>query len=273
MKEEHFAILRRHMVEVIGIHVDLAGDELGKPALDERVLAAMGRVPRHAFVPSPLAAHAYQDTPLPIGFDKTISQPFIVAVMTDLLEPRPDDVVLEVGTGLGYQAAVLGQLVRRVWSVEIIEELAVEAEARLRRLGYDNVGIRIGDGSLGWAEHAPYDKIIVTAAAELAPPALIAAAQARRSDGAAHRPGRGAEADGGREGRGGSSPSSRAHVRPVRSARNGEVSGTSPRVWLTTSWLGNASVLLNPGHRQRPLRHHGRYHRACDRTHRRSRLS
>jgi protein-L-isoaspartate(D-aspartate) O-methyltransferase len=173
MKEEHFAILRRHMVEVIGIYVDLAGDELGKSALDARVLSAMGRVPRHAFVPSPLAAHAYHNAPLPIGFDKTISQPFIVALMTDLLEPRQDDVVLEVGTGLGYQAAVLGQLVRRVWSVEIIEELAVEAAACLRRLGYDNIDIHIGDGSLGWAEHAPYDKIIVSAAAKLVPPALL----------------------------------------------------------------------------------------------------
>jgi protein-L-isoaspartate(D-aspartate) O-methyltransferase len=173
MKEKHFAILRRHMVEVIGIYVDLAGDDLGKASLDERVLAAMGRVPRHAFVPPPLARHAYQDMPLPIGFDKTISQPFMVAIMTDLLEPRPDDMVLEIGTGLGYQAAVLSELVRRVWSVEIIEELAVEAESRLRRLGYDNVGVHIGDGSLGWVEHAPYDKVIVTAAAELVPPALL----------------------------------------------------------------------------------------------------
>jgi protein-L-isoaspartate(D-aspartate) O-methyltransferase len=173
MKEEHFATLGRHMVEVIGIHVDLAGDELGKPALDERVLTAMGRVPHHAFVPSPLAVHAYHDAALPIGFDKTISQPFIVAVMADLLEPRQDDIVLEVGTGLGYQAAVLGQLVPQVWSVEIIEELAVEAAARLRRLGYDNIGIHIGDGSLGWAEHAPYDKIIVSAAAQLVPPVLL----------------------------------------------------------------------------------------------------
>jgi protein-L-isoaspartate(D-aspartate) O-methyltransferase len=173
MKEEHFAILRRHMIEVIGIYVDLAGDELGKPALDERVLTAMGQVPRHAFVPSPLAIHAYQNAALPIGFDKTISQPFIVAVMTDLLEPRQDDIALEVGTGLGYQAAVLGQLVRRVWSVEIIEELAGEADTRLRQLGYENIGVHIGDGSLGWPEHAPYDKIIVTAAAELVPPALL----------------------------------------------------------------------------------------------------
>jgi protein-L-isoaspartate(D-aspartate) O-methyltransferase len=173
MKEEHFATLRRHMVEVIGIYADLARDELGKSALDERVLAAMARVPRHAFVPLLLAPHAYQDMPLPIGFDKTISQPFIVAVMTDLLEPRPDDVVLEVGTGLGYQAAVLSQLVGRLWSVEIIEELANEAEERLRRMGYANIGIRIGDGALGWAEHAPYDRIIVTAAAERVPPALL----------------------------------------------------------------------------------------------------
>ncbi len=149
MKEEHLAILRRHMVEVIGIYADLAGDELGKSALDERVLAAMGQVPRHAFVPLPLTPHAYRDTPLPIGFDKTISQPFIVAVMSDLLEPRPGDVVLEVGTGLGYQAAVLSRLVGWVWSVEVIEELAAEAEKRLRRLGYDNIGIRIGDGASG----------------------------------------------------------------------------------------------------------------------------
>jgi hypothetical protein len=103
MKEEHFATLRRHMIEVIGIYVDLAGDDLGKSSLDNRLLAAMGRVPRHAFVPPPpLARHAYQDMPLPIGFGKTISPPFMVAIMTDLLEPRPEDVVLEVGTGLGY---------------------------------------------------------------------------------------------------------------------------------------------------------------------------
>ena len=106
LTEEHFAILRRHMVEMIAIHVDLASEELGKAALDQRVRQAMRRVPRHRFVPAPLAPYAYQDTPLPIGFDKTISQPFIVAVMTDLLEPRPDEVVLEIGTGLGYQAAV-----------------------------------------------------------------------------------------------------------------------------------------------------------------------
>ena len=173
MNEAHFAILRRHMVEVIAIHVDLTSEELGKAALDDRVMAAMGRVPRHRFVPAPLASVAYHDMPLPIGLDKTISQPFIVAVMTDLLAPLPHEVVLEIGTGLGYQSAVLAELAGRVWSVEIVEELATEAEARLGRLGYANVGIRIGDGSRGWAERAPFDKIMVTAAADLTPPALI----------------------------------------------------------------------------------------------------
>ena len=171
--EEHFAVLRRQMVEVIAIYAELTSEELGKAALDQRVMAAMERVPRHRFVPEWLAAAAYHDMPLPIGFDKTISQPFIVAVMTDLLAPRPGEKVLEIGTGLGYQTAVLAQLARQVWSVEIVEEFALEAAARLRQLGCTNVGIRVGDGSRGWAEHAPFDKILVTAAAELAPPALI----------------------------------------------------------------------------------------------------
>jgi len=173
MDEGHLAILRRHMVEVIGIQVDLLADELGRATLDERVLAAVLRVPRHLFVPEPLASHAYQDTPLPIGFGKTISQPFMVALMTDLLAPGPHEAVLEIGTGLGYQTAVLAELAARVWSVEIVEEFAAEAQARLRRLGYGTVGVRVGDGSRGWAEHAPYDKILVTAAPEQPPPALL----------------------------------------------------------------------------------------------------
>ena len=173
MNEEHFAVLRRHMVELIAIHVELASHEIGKAALDERVMAAMGRVPRHRFVLEPLAPHAYGDMPLPIGFDKTISQPFIAALMMDLLGPQPHETVLEIGTGLGYQAAVLAELSRQVWSVEIVEEFAGEAEARLRRLGYANVGIRYGDGTRGWAEHAPFDKILVAAAAERIPPALL----------------------------------------------------------------------------------------------------
>ena len=172
MNEKHFAILRRHMVEVIGIHVDCFSDELGKPALDSRVLEAMLRVPRHLFIPEALIHVAYQDTPLPIGFDKTISQPFISALMTDLLAVEPQDTVLEIGTGLGYQTAVLAELAAEVWSVEIVEEFATEAELRLGQLGCTNAHIRVGDGSRGWAEHAPDDKILVTAAADN-PPAML----------------------------------------------------------------------------------------------------
>ena len=173
MTEEHLAILRRHMVEVIAIHFDLASEEIGKDKLDPRVAAAMSRVPRHLFVPAPLAAVAYHDTPLPIGFDKTVSQPFICALMTDLLSPQRTESVLEVGTGLGYQAAVLAELAQRVWTVEVVEEFVSHAEARLRQLGYGNVSVRVGDGSKGWLEHAPFDKIIVTAAAERVPQALV----------------------------------------------------------------------------------------------------
>jgi protein-L-isoaspartate(D-aspartate) O-methyltransferase len=173
MNEEHLAVLRRHMAEMIEIHVDLASEELGKAALDQRVMAVMRKVPRHLFVPLPLAAYAYQDRPLPIGFDKTISQPFMVALMTDLLSIQPHEAVFEIGTGLGYQTAILAELSGRVWSCEIIEEFASHAEALLQALGYDNVGIRVGDGSRGWPEYAPFDKILLTVATERAPPALI----------------------------------------------------------------------------------------------------
>lgn len=173
MNEKHLAILRRHMVDVIGIHADVMEEELGKAVLDDRVLAAMSRIPRHLFVPEPLAGLAYDDRPLPIGFDKTISQPFMCALMTDLLALDPGDEVLEIGTGLGYQTAILAELVSRVWSVEIVEELAEGAETRLTRLGYQNFEIRVGDGSRGWVEHAPYDKVIVAAAAETVPAALL----------------------------------------------------------------------------------------------------
>jgi len=173
MDENHLAILRRHMVELIAIHVDLASDELGKTTLNERVMDVMLEVPRHLFVPDLVAPYAYQDMPLPIGFDKTISQPFIVALMTDLLALQPHETVLEIGTGLGYQTAILAELAGHVWSVEIIEEFASGAEALLRALGYVNVGIRIGDGSRGWPEHAPYDKIIATVAADRPPAPLL----------------------------------------------------------------------------------------------------
>ncbi|HTW70369.1 MAG TPA: protein-L-isoaspartate(D-aspartate) O-methyltransferase [Acetobacteraceae bacterium] len=173
MSDKHFAILRRHMVEMIGIHTDLMSDELGKSAFVPPVLAAMLKVPRHLFVPQPLMQVAYEDAPLPIGFNKTISQPFIAALMSDLLEPEPHETVLEVGTGLGYHAAVLAELANRIYSVEIVEEFAAEAEARLQQMGYSTIEIRVGDGSRGWADHAPYDKIMVTAAADKPPPALL----------------------------------------------------------------------------------------------------
>jgi len=145
----------------------------GKDGLDEGVLAALAEVERHRFVPQRLQPEAYANHPLPIGHGQTISQPYIVALMTDLVAPGPDDVVLEVGTGSGYQAAVLARLVRQVYSIEIIEPLARSAAVLLQRLGYTNVSTRLGDGYFGWEEHAPFDAIIVTAAASHVPPPLI----------------------------------------------------------------------------------------------------
>lgn len=137
------------------------------------VLEALRAVPRHCFVPAAFREEAYDDHPLPIGMGQTISQPYIVALMTELLDLEPDDRVLEIGTGSGYQAAVLSRIVKEVYTVEIIPELAREASRRLSELGYDNIHIRVGDGNEGWAEHAPYDAVIVTAAAPRVPPALI----------------------------------------------------------------------------------------------------
>ena len=147
--------------------------EIGKTALDDRVLRAMAKVPRHEFVPIEVQPYAYLNRPLPIGFDKTISQPLMVAVMTGLLAVRPDDAVLEIGTGLGYQSAVLAELAGRVYTVEIIDELAQRAVQRLKQEGYTNVEVRVGNGYFGWPEHAPFDKVIVTAAPNLIPPPLI----------------------------------------------------------------------------------------------------
>ncbi|HEX8483247.1 MAG TPA: protein-L-isoaspartate(D-aspartate) O-methyltransferase [Allosphingosinicella sp.] len=171
MGEQHLALLRRHMVEIVDLHFDLASEELGKEELDSRLRTALLRVPRHLFVPHQLAVAAYQDTPLPIGFDKTISQPFIGALMLDLLDLAPGHHVLEVGTGLGWQSAVMSDLGAHVWSVEIVEEFAEGARLRLASEGHD-VDIRVGDGSRGWPEHAPFDRIVVTAAAPAPPPAL-----------------------------------------------------------------------------------------------------
>jgi len=169
-----YAELRREMVEEIARHALLAGGETGKAVLSETVMEAMKAVPRHEFVPVELRAFAYTDSPLPIGYDKTISQPFIVALMTDLLDLRAGDRVLDVGTGLGYQAAILAKLVDRVYSVELLEELAQGASRRLADQGVTNIELRVGDGSKGWSEHAPFDKILVAAAPDLIPTALLA---------------------------------------------------------------------------------------------------
>lgn len=140
---------------------------------DKKTLEAIESVPRHLFVPDEYRDRAYDDGPLPIGYGQTISQPYIVAYMTELLNVGPDDIVLEIGTGSGYQAAVLSRIVKKVYTVEIIEELGLAAKERLKALNYDNVEVKIGDGYYGWEEHAPYDGIIVTAAAEFIPPPLI----------------------------------------------------------------------------------------------------
>lgn len=171
--DSQFVELREEMVQVIRLHARHAGAETGRPTLDESVIAAMQAVPRHAFVPAEMQPFAYLDTPLPIGYDKTISQPFIVALMTDLLDLQPDDRVLEVGTGLGYQAAVLARLAGVVYSVEIIEELASDAMQRLGEQGCTGIELKVGDGGRGWPEHAPFDKILVAAAPELIPVSLL----------------------------------------------------------------------------------------------------
>ena len=166
---------REAMVATIEDHAAQAGSALdGRTAIDPRVLAVMLRLPRHAFVPAEEAAYAYEDRPLPIGYGQTISQPFIVALMTDLLRTAPEHVVLEVGTGSGYQAAVLAELVRQVHTIEIIPPLADEAEHRLQAQGYSNVTVHRGDGYYGLPQAAPFDGIIVTAAAAggIPPPLL-----------------------------------------------------------------------------------------------------
>ena len=173
MNPDVYAAARQQMVATITAETIFACASIGKAALGERVMATLGKVPRHEFVPVELQPFAYANTPLPIGFGKTISQPFIVALMTDLLALDAGSSVLEIGTGLGYQAAVLAELAGKVYSVEILEELANQAKQRLRRQNYTNIELKIGNGYYGWPEHAPYDKIIVTAAPDLIPPPLL----------------------------------------------------------------------------------------------------
>ena len=172
-EDDDYVQARERMLAEITALVIFNCGRLGKAALNRRVLEALADVPRHAFVPQDMQPYAYADSPLPIGCGKTISQPFIVAVMTDLLDPQPDDKLLDIGTGLGYQTAILSRLASHVYSVELIEALALSARQRLRQLECDNVTLRVANGHQGWSEHAPFDKIIVSAAPEEVPPALL----------------------------------------------------------------------------------------------------
>jgi protein-L-isoaspartate(D-aspartate) O-methyltransferase len=164
---------QRMLAEIDATYADTQA-ETGLAAMSPRVRAALGKVERHRLVPRGQLAHAYRNSPLPIGAGQTISQPYIVALSTDLIAPEPQHVVLEVGTGSGYQAAVLAEIVTKVFSIEIIPSLGKDAEENLRQLGYRNIEIRIGDGYQGWPEKAPFDGIVVTAAAPRVPPALLA---------------------------------------------------------------------------------------------------
>ena len=170
---QDYATQRARMVsEVEAMYADTA-PETGLRAMSPAVRAAMGKVERHRLVPAGETSRAYRNHPLPIGSGQTISQPYIVALSTDLLNPKPTDVVLEVGTGSGYQAAVLAEVVSRVYSIELIESLGKSAATRLEELGYGNPEVRIGDGYKGWSEKAPFDGILVTAAAPRVPQALV----------------------------------------------------------------------------------------------------
>ena len=171
--EDAYLSQRQELIHVIKDDAVRTQDFLEKRELDRKVLDAMLKVPRHEFVPADQRPYAYENRPLPIGYGQTISQPYIVAIMTDLLGLEKNDRVLEIGTGSGYQAAVLAELVDSVFTIEIIEGLGRQTSERLERLGYDNVRTRIGDGYYGWPSKAPFDAIIVTAASSHIPPPLI----------------------------------------------------------------------------------------------------
>jgi protein-L-isoaspartate(D-aspartate) O-methyltransferase len=170
---EDYAAQRQAMIDLIEADVRRTSEHLQKESLNPGVLEAMNQVPRHRFVAKAKQAQAYENRPLPIGHGQTISQPYIVAIMTDLIDPQPGDRALEIGTGSGYQAAVLSRIVSQVDSMEIIEPLGEQARERLQQLGYENIEVKIGDGYFGWEAHAPFDIIIVTAAASHIPPPLV----------------------------------------------------------------------------------------------------
>lgn len=171
--EDHFTVLRENLIRQIRHEVRITSNYLKKSSLNEDVITAMATVPRHFFVPPDYIHRAYENRPLPIGAGQMISQPYIVAIMTDLLNLDPSNSVLEIGTGSGYQAAVLAELTRQVYTIEIVPMLYKSASKRLKQLGYTNVQTKLADGYYGWPEHAPFDAIIVTAAAGQIPPPLI----------------------------------------------------------------------------------------------------
>jgi protein-L-isoaspartate(D-aspartate) O-methyltransferase len=173
MAADKYQKQRQEMMAAITAEVENTASHLDGEQLEPGVLKALQETPRHEFVPPSQRKHAYENRPLPIGHGQTISQPYIVAIMTDLMNLEPGDQVLEVGTGSGYQAAIASQLVDKVYTIEIIEPLGKAARKRLKRLGHDNIEVRLGDGYYGWEEHAPFDAIIVTAAASHVPPPLI----------------------------------------------------------------------------------------------------
>jgi protein-L-isoaspartate(D-aspartate) O-methyltransferase len=169
----NYDVLRHKMIETIKEMARITGNDTGRSVFAQRVMEAMAKVPRHEFVPEHEQPYAYDNRPLSIGYEQTISQPYIVALMTDILELEPDDIVLEVGTGSGYQAAILAELAKNIYTIEIIKELGLKAQERLAKLNYNNAKVKIGDGYAGWEEHAPFDRIIITAAVNHIPPPLI----------------------------------------------------------------------------------------------------
>lgn len=173
MTQTDYQELRRIMLKIIDAYAQASREVTGLEKFGSKLMQVMAEVPRHEFVPEEIKEYAYADQPLPIGCEKTTSQPFIIALMLELLDIQPDETVLEVGTGLGYQAGILSRLAARVYTMEIIEELASDATRRLAQLSFRNVEVSLGNGYYGLAKHAPFDKIVVAAAPERVPPALI----------------------------------------------------------------------------------------------------
>ena len=180
--EDDYSHQRKQMIRAIEADVRATSIYLNKETLDPRVMQAINTVPRHALVPTQQRQYAYLNQPLAIGYGQTISQPYIVAIMTDLLNPQPEHKILEIGTGSGYQAAILSRLVQKVYTIEIIKALGKRARKDLGKLGYDNIQVRIGDGYYGWEQNAPFDGIVVTAAASHVPTATNPATQTWRAD-------------------------------------------------------------------------------------------